>query len=71
MARGKTQGVTVDTCGQCRGTWFDIGEVAVAFGLQPPQSLAMQTVDEHAADNEAPGWYYAAEVILRLFLQFL
>jgi len=71
MARGETRGVTIDTCDSCHGTWFDAGEIALTFGLQPPQGLAMQTVDEHAADDEPSGLSLAVEAALRLFLQFL
>jgi len=65
------RGVTVDSCDRCRGTWFDVGEIALAFGLQPAQSLAMQTIDEHAADGERSGWLIAVETVLRLFFQFV
>ncbi|KAA0241233.1 hypothetical protein EDM76_00395 [bacterium] len=69
MAHKTLRGVAVDTCEGCKGTWFDVGELSAAFGLKRPQSLPMQTVDEHAISEEAPGWEDALSTALGLLLR--
>lgn len=71
MDRGTLRKVTVDTCHPCKGVWFDVGELAVAFGLEPPQSMAMAMVDEHAMDGEPEGWQLALSTALNIFLRFV
>lgn len=71
MTRSKRKGVTIDVCDRGHGAWFDMGELALAYGLQPPQGLAASTVDEHATDDDPPAWQLTAELLLRLFLPFL
>ncbi len=71
MARGSLGGVTVDTCDACKGVWFDVGELSIAFGLKPPQSLPMQTVDENAVPEGAEGWEEALTTVLGLLLRFI
>lgn len=71
MERFSERGIFLDQCGPCRGTWFDTGEIAAVYQLVPPQGLAMSTVDEHATDDELPGWLLAAGALARAFLPFL
>lgn len=70
MDRSVEKGISLDHCGPCRGTWFDTGEIVATHGLEPPQGLAMSTVDEHASDDEPPGWLLALQVLGRMFLPF-
>ncbi len=53
------------------GIWFDIGEIARVHGLEEPQGLAASTVDEHATDDEPPGWLIAANVLSRMIFPYL
>ncbi len=46
MERSTVTSVTLDACPQCGGTWFDVGEVCLAYGLAPPRSLAERVVGE-------------------------
>jgi Zn-finger nucleic acid-binding protein len=71
MERAEFKGVTIDQCGPCMGVWFDMGEIAAAFELGSQQGLAASTVDEHATDDEPPAWWFAANILGRLFLPFL
>jgi Zn-finger nucleic acid-binding protein len=71
MQRFIEKGIHLDQCAPCRGTWFDTGEISAVYDLESPQSLAMATVDENAADNVAPPWLLAAQVLGRVFLPFL
>lgn len=71
MERYEKEGVLLDQCGPCTGTWFDVGEVAAVFKLAPPQGLAASTVDEHAADDEPTGWLVALSVVSRLVFPYL
>jgi Zn-finger nucleic acid-binding protein len=67
MVREKQRGVTLDVCGPCGGAWFDTGELAAAYGLQPPQSLSASTVDD---DGPSDGdlMMQAAGILLGGFL---
>ncbi len=71
LVRGTWRGVTVDTCEPCKGMWFDVGEISVAFGLKPPQSLPMQLVDENAVPAGGEGWEAAITTALGLLLRAL
>ena len=71
MERHEQEGIVLDQCGPCRGTWFDIGEVVVVHKLPRHQGLAASTVDEHGAANEPPGWTVALGIISRLVFPFL
>lgn len=71
MQRFKEGQVRLDQCTACRGTWFDVGEIAAVYKLKPAQSLAMSTVDEHAMDDEMPGWLVAVHTLSRLLLPFV
>ncbi len=68
MERTEEDGVQLDQCGHCTGTWFDTGEIAAVHKLVPAQGLAAGTVDEHAADDEPPAWLTAAMILSRVFL---
>lgn len=68
MTRFIENGITLDSCGACHGTWFDMGEIAAVYGLEPPQSLAASTVAEHAMDDAPPSWWVALQILLRAFL---
>ena len=71
MDRVYDAGVRLDHCAPCAGTWFDTGEIGAVHKLVPAQGLAMSTVDETAADDEAPAWLLAASILARVFLPFL
>lgn len=71
MERFEKEGVTLDQCTTCRGTWFDMGEIVRVYGLAPAQGLAASTVDEHATDGEPPGWLLALQVASRIAFPFL
>ncbi len=71
MERSVHAGVTLDTCASCTGTWFDIGEIGQVYGLQPPQGLGARLVDEHACNDEPPGWAMMLGTIVRLVAPFI
>jgi len=71
MERIDREGVTLDQCAPCTGVWFDTGEIAAVFKLQPPQGLAASRIDENATDDGPPDWLSAAMILSRLFLPFL
>ena len=71
MERHERDGVRLDQCTPCQGTWFDVGEIAAVYKLAPVQGLAASTVDENAPDNVPPAWWLAANVLARLFVPFL
>ncbi len=71
MQRFEKEHVTLDTCSECKGVWFDTGEIAAVYHLEPVQGLAMSEVDEHATDNEPPAWLLALDILGRLFVPFL
>lgn len=37
MERFEMQGITLDHCDPCDGVWFDTGEIAAVFGVEPPR----------------------------------
>ncbi len=71
MERFDKEGVTLDTCKECKGVWFDIGEISAVYHLGPAQGLAMETVDPHATDNMPPEWVRALAIVTRLFLPLI
>ena len=71
MERFETEGVSIDHCAACNGTWFDMGEIARVYGLQRAQGLAASTIDEHATDDEPSGWLIALNIAARLALPYL
>lgn len=71
MERFERESMQLDECAPCRGTWFDTGEIARVFKLEPVQGLAASTVDENAPDEVPPPWLLAASVLVRMFLPFL
>lgn len=71
MERTERQGVPLDQCVKCMGVWFDTGEIAAVFKLQPVQGLAASQVDEHATDGAPPDWLTAAMVVGRMVVPFL
>lgn len=71
MERFERDGVRLDKCEPCHGTWFDVGEIVTVYKLVPSQSLAMSTVDETAAEGDPPAWWIAANILARVFLPWL
>jgi Zn-finger nucleic acid-binding protein len=71
MARVERKGITLDSCPAGHGLWFDMGELAALFEIEPPQGLAASAVDEHARDDAPPEWLLALDILLRLFIPFL
>jgi Zn-finger nucleic acid-binding protein len=71
MQRFEKDGVTLDQCAACNGTWFDMGEIVRVYNLAPAQGLAASTIDEHATDDEPPGWLIALNIAARLAFPFL
>jgi Zn-finger nucleic acid-binding protein len=53
MEREQRGNVTVDVCNPCDGVWFDIGEIALAYDLEPVQGLASAFISRHHARQEA------------------
>jgi Zn-finger nucleic acid-binding protein len=71
MQRIEREKIQLDQCAACMGVWFDTGEIAAVYHLQPAQGLAMSTVDEHATDGQGPDWLSAAMIVGRMALPFL
>ena len=71
MERIERDGIQLDKCEPCTGVWFDTGEIAAVHRLVPAQGLAASTVDEHASDDEPPGWLTAAMMVGRVLVPFL
>lgn len=71
MDRETRNGITLDRCARCGGTWFDIGEVGRVYGLARPQSLACAMVDEHAGPDDSELALRAIGVLARMFVPFL
>jgi len=71
MERFQREGITLDACAACKGTWFDVGEIAAVYGLQPFQDYAASLIDEHAADDEPPGWALMLGTVLRVVAPFI
>ncbi len=71
MERTERQGVTLDQCATCMGVWFDTGEIATVFRLEPVQGLAASQVDEHATEDDPPDWLTAAMIVGRMVFPFL
>jgi Zn-finger nucleic acid-binding protein len=71
MERFEKNGVVLDRCAPCQGTWFDIGEIVAVYQLVPHQGLAASTVDEHATDDEPPAWVIALNLVSRMVFPFL
>lgn len=79
MQRFGSNGIQLDTCATCRGTWFDMGEIAAVYSLQPVESLASfrarqpqgDLIDPLLGDDGDGLWDEAAGLgfgILRRFL---
>lgn len=71
MERWKKGSLKLDSCPACAGTWFDVGEIATVYGLTPPQSFPASLVDEHATDDEPPGWQLFLMSALRILAPFI
>ena len=71
MERYENSVITLDKCSECRGTWFDIGEISAVYQLKPFQDLAASTVDETAPENDVNGFMFALDVASRLAFPFL
>ncbi|HML97164.1 MAG TPA: zf-TFIIB domain-containing protein [Tepidiformaceae bacterium] len=71
MERFEKEGIWLDQCAPCRGTWFDVGEIVAVYQLRPHQGLAASTVDEHATGDELPAWEIALGIVGRMLLPFL
>jgi Zn-finger nucleic acid-binding protein len=48
--QGKT---TLDHCDPCGGTWFDSGELAEVYRIEPQKSLASRYIEQRAAESAA------------------
>jgi len=70
MDRFDKAGIRLDTCNLCHGTWFDIGEITHVYKVPIPQGLAASTIDEHAADDEPPGWLAFLTSVARIALPY-
>ena len=70
MDRFDKAGIRLDACSRCHGTWFDIGEITHVYRIPIPQGLAASTVDEHAADDESPGWLTFLSAVARIALPY-
>ncbi|MGE0572191.1 MAG: zf-TFIIB domain-containing protein [Dehalococcoidia bacterium] len=53
MDRREGDGVTLDHCGQCGGTWFDMGELGAVFGIEDRPSLAERYAGQRSAESAA------------------
>lgn len=71
MLAETVNGVEIDHCGPCRGTWFDVGEIRARFGLQPVQSLPSRVASAQDADagEVNPLWLDVGLLLLRLLLR--
>lgn len=45
--------MTLDHCGQCGGTWFDMGELGAVFGIEDRPSLAERYAGQRSAESAA------------------
>jgi len=70
MTPYEQRGVRLDQCPNCQGVWFDVGEIALVYGLQPVQGLAASSVDETATADEPPAWLLIAESVLGFIFGF-
>jgi Zn-finger nucleic acid-binding protein len=71
MDRFEQNGISVDACAACCGTWFDMGEITAIFGISQPTDLsrlgvAREAVDDEADDGLGP-WLTALNIALTLF----
>lgn len=71
VERVEKDGIVLDQCASCTGVWFDMGEITAVFGLPPAQGLAASLIDEHATDDEPPGWQLLVISALRMLAPFL
>lgn len=53
MDRRQGDGITLDHCPGCRGTWFDMGELAATFEIEDTPSLVEQYARVRAAEADA------------------
>jgi Zn-finger nucleic acid-binding protein len=51
MERFTSEGVTLDSCAPCKGTWFDVGELGQLNHLTRPEPPASGVADLVAANN--------------------
>jgi Zn-finger nucleic acid-binding protein len=75
MDRFEQNGISVDACAACRGTWFDMGEITAIFGISQPVDLGRLAVASEAArteieddiDERLGPWMTALNIALTLF----
>jgi hypothetical protein len=60
--------VHLDACEPCRGTWFDVGELAALFGLSEPYRPAAGAMAMGADEATVPHWQVALDVVFALLL---
>lgn len=68
MERRKEGAVTLDACAPCRGTWFDVGEVAAVYGLRPAPTAMEKVYGELEPVEESSLVMTALGIVARLFL---
>lgn len=51
MDRRYGDGVTLDHCPTCGGTWFDMGELAAVFDIEDTPSLAERYAEQRSAES--------------------
>jgi hypothetical protein len=71
MQRFDRGGVTLDACDPCHGIWFDMGELAAVYGLQPgeDQPLPGATTPPALSGHGSP-WLAGAFAVARALLPF-
>ncbi|MBI5948664.1 MAG: zf-TFIIB domain-containing protein [Chloroflexi bacterium] len=72
MSRTKMGAVYVDTCGVCRGVWYDVGELCRVYDIPEPLSLVarvMGTTEPGPTDGEL--FVQALWALSRLIFPFI
>ncbi len=65
LAHLELAGVQLDSCDRCRGTWFDLGELAQVYGLDHPAATPSERPSSSRPGAPSP-WFIALEVAFQL-----
>lgn len=71
MERYEKNGVKLDQCGPCRGTWFDVGEITAVFGLKQVEGLASGMVSETSKEDDRAALWFALDIATRMVFPYL
>jgi Zn-finger nucleic acid-binding protein len=71
MTRLEQAGVTLDRCDTCKGTWFDTGEIAAVYGVEPPRGLAATAARMTPQQGDPSALAFGLEAGVRILSLFL